>query len=104
MFFDEFSSAPNEAGVVYALVTHVPGPLGGNDVESFTSNHSAGYVAAIKAFTDPQFVSNVTAQLKEVAGGKMPRYYQVLLKVKYTNEVPTEITYILARELNTPNR
>jgi hypothetical protein len=29
----------------------------------------------------------------------MPRYYQVLLKVKFKDEVPTEINYVLAREL-----
>jgi hypothetical protein len=102
IFLDRFSTAPTEEGVAYALVTHVPGPLGDNDVESFTCNRAAGYVAAVKAFTDPIFVSSLVGRLKTVSGGQMPRYYQVLLKVKFTAEVPTEITYVLDRELRYP--
>jgi hypothetical protein len=100
VFFDRYSTAPSEEGIAYALVTHVPGPLGGNDVESFTCSRAAGYVAAVKAFTDPIFVSALVRKLKEASGGQMPRYYQVLLKVKFTAEVPTEITYVLARQLH----
>ncbi len=103
-FVDEYSTAPTEEGVAYALVTHLPGPLGGNDVESFTSSRAAGYVAAVKAFTDPLFVRTVVTELKRSCGGKMPRYYQVLLKVKFTDEVPTEITYVLARQLHYPGK
>jgi hypothetical protein len=99
LYVDHYSTAPAEEGVAYALVTHLPGPMGGNDVESFTSSRAAGYVAAVKAFTDPEFVQTLVGKLKESAGGRMPRYYQVLLKVKFKNEVPTEIAYVLAREL-----
>src|ERR1700722_16543792 len=53
VFLDHFSTAPSEEGTVYALVTHLPGPLGKNDIEFFTSNRSAGYVAAVQWFTDP---------------------------------------------------
>jgi hypothetical protein len=104
MFIDEFRTAPTEEGVAYALVTHVPGPLGDNHVESFTCNRSAGYVAAVKAFTDPNFVRSLVGELKKASGGQMPHYYQVLLKVKFTAEVPTEITYVLAREIHYPGR
>lgn len=104
MFLDQFSTAPTEEGIAYALVTHVPGPLGDNDVESFTCNRSAGYVAAVKAFTDPKFVQALVGELRRASGGQMPRFYQVLLKVKFTAEVPTEITYVLARELHYPGR
>ena len=34
----------------------------------------------------------------------MPRYYQVLLKVKFKEQVPTEITFVLARELPYQNK
>jgi hypothetical protein len=104
VFHDQYSDAPTGAGVVYALVTHFPGPLGENDVESFTSSRAAGYVAAVKAFTEPSFVQTVVTDLKRSCGGKMPRYYQVLLKVKFTEEVPTEITYVLAQRLPYPGK
>jgi hypothetical protein len=100
LFADQYSTAPTEEGIAYALVTHLPGPLGDNDVESFTSSRAAGYVAAVKAFTDPNVVRSIVSQLKESCGGKMPHFYQVLLKVRFKEQVPTEITYILGRELH----
>ncbi len=104
VFLDKYSTAPSEEGVAYALVTHLPGPLGSNDVESFTSSRAAGYVAAVKAFTDPSFVRTLVSELKRSSGGKLPRYYQVLLKVKFTDQVPTEITFVLARQLHYPGK
>jgi hypothetical protein len=99
-FADQYVTAPSEEGVIYALATHLPGPLGNNDVESFTSNRSAGYVAAITAFADPGFAAMLVQELRKAAGGRMPRYYQVLLKVKFKGEVPTETTCVLTRELS----
>jgi hypothetical protein len=99
LFSDQYSTAPNEQGFVYALVTHLPGPLGSNDVESFTSNRSAGYVGAVQWFTDPSFARVLVTKLKETSGGHMPRYFQVLLKIKFKDDVPVETTYVLGREL-----
>jgi hypothetical protein len=99
-FADQYTTAPTEQGVVYALVTHLPGPSGNNDIESFTSNRSAGYVGALKRFTDPNFAIVLTQKLKGVAAGRKPRYYQVLFRVKFKDDVPTEITYVLGRALS----
>jgi hypothetical protein len=101
LFADKYSTAPSEEGVAYALVTHFPGPLGGNDVESFTSSRSAGYVAAVKTFTDPVCARELVSNLRKSNGGRVPRYFQVLLKVTFKDEVPTEVTYVLGRELKT---
>jgi hypothetical protein len=99
LYSDDYQTAPTETGVVYALVTHVPGPLGSNEVDSFTSNRSAGYVAAVQAFSDPAFAATVVNKLKAASGGHMPRYYQVVLRVRFRDDIPTETTYILGREL-----
>jgi hypothetical protein len=99
LFPDQYSTAPAEEGTAYALVTHLPGPLRNNDVESFTSSRSAGYVAAVQWFTDPTLARVLVAKLKEASGGQMPRYYQVILRVKFRDDVPTETTYVLSREL-----
>jgi hypothetical protein len=99
LFTDQYSTAPTEEGTAYALVTHLPGPLRNNDVESFTSSRSAGYVAAVQWFTDPALARVLVAKLKEASGGQMPRYYQVILRVKFRDDVPTETTYVLSREL-----
>jgi hypothetical protein len=100
LYADQYSTAPSEEGVMYALVTHLAGPLGHNDVESFTSVRSAGYVAAVQWFTDPSSARIVVSRLESANKGKMPRYYQVLLKVKFKDNVPTETTYVLGRILH----
>ena len=99
IFEDQYQTAPTEQGMIYAVVTHAPGPLGINDVESFTSNRSAGYVGAVQAFSDPAFARIVVERLKASCGGRMPRYYQVLLQVHFTDDVPTDTNYVLGREL-----
>jgi hypothetical protein len=98
MFSDRFSTAPTEEGEIYALVTHLPGPIGGSDVESFMSNRAAGYVGAVQCFTDPNFARILVANLRK-ADGKVPRYYQVVLKVQFKDEVPLKTSFVLSREL-----
>ncbi len=98
-FMDNYTTAPNEEGVAYSLVTHSSGPLGSHDIVSFTSSRSAGYVGAIQWFTDPTLAGQLVAKLKG-ANGEIPRYYQVLFKVKFKDDVPLETTYILSRTLH----
>jgi hypothetical protein len=98
-YADEYKTAPTEQGTIYALVTHLPGPNGKNDIESFTSNRSAGYLGAVQSFTDPQFASMLINKLKEQTGGRIPRFYQVLFQVRYRDGVPTETQFVLGREM-----
>jgi hypothetical protein len=98
LFVDNYSTAPREEGVTFALVTHLPGPLG-NNIESFASNRSAGYIGAVKAFTDPVISKTIVEQLKKKSGGHMPRYFQVLLRVKFKAEIPIETVCLVTREL-----
>lgn len=99
-FRDEYVTAPAEQGVIYALVTHVSGPMRDNEVLSFTSIRSPGYVGAVRFFTNPDTAQTIVTHLKEDNGGKMPRAYQVLLRVRFKDNVPTETTYILDRILH----
>jgi hypothetical protein len=98
-YADEYITAPSEQGVIYALVTHLPGPNGKNDIESFTSNRSAGYLGAVQNFTDPQFVRLLEAKMKNATGGRIPQFYQVLFRVSYRDGVPTETKLVLWREM-----
>lgn len=97
-FSDSFSTAPDEAGEVYALVSHSPGPVGSTDVESFMSNRAAGYVGAVQWFTDPAFTRILVVDLSK-AHGRVPRYYQVVLKVQFKDQVPIQTSFVLSREL-----
>jgi hypothetical protein len=99
LFNDKYSTAPTQEGFVYALITRLPGPRGNGNVESFTSNCSAGYLGAVQWLLDPASTRFLASQLKDPATGRLPKYFQVLLKVKFKDEVPTEATYVLSREL-----
>ena len=78
----------------------MPGPSGLTDVESFTSNRSSGYVAAVRWFTDPDCATPLVSKLRDIGGGKIPRYYQVLLKIASKDGVPTDVSYVLGRALH----
>lgn len=94
------ASSPNQPddGEIHAIVTHAPGPLGGSEVRAFFSNHSPGTWGAVQAFTDPAMAAAIIGGLRKPTG-RIPRYYQVVLKVKYREAVPTDVAYVLHREL-----
>lgn len=99
VYADQYSAPTSDQDVVYSLATHLPGPSGTTEVESFTSNRSPGYVAAVQWFTDPGSAKTLVARLKNLGGGKIPRYYQVLLKVTSKDGVPIDVAYVLRRAL-----
>ena len=98
LFLDRFTTAPTEAGDVYALVTRSPGPVGSTYFETFISNRAAGYVGAVHCFTDPHFGHVLVSELKK-AYGHVPSYFQVVLKVEFTDQVPTQTSYVTSRQL-----
>jgi hypothetical protein len=104
LFPDDYPAMTNagsimpDNGDVYALVSHMPGPLGSGDVQAFNSNHSPGTLGAIQWFTNANFARELTKRLRQ-PGGHLPRYFQVVLKVRYRDAVPTQIAYVTHREL-----
>jgi hypothetical protein len=98
-FANQYSGAPAEEGEIYALVTHLPGAAGKGEFASFVSNRAAGYVGALQWFADPLSAQTLVTKLTN-AQGQFPKHYQVVLKIKFKDEVPLEISYVLSRELD----
>jgi hypothetical protein len=88
-------TAPDD-GEVYALVSRAPGPLGGTNFESFTSSRTWGRQGAIQAFTDPVLAKTFSERIKTPSGA-VPRYFQIVLKVKFRDGVPVNISYVTHR-------
>lgn len=88
----------SEDGAAAVLVTHAPGPAGNTDMQSFAGNSTFGRLGAIDAFTDAGFARTLVAKMRG-SNGVIPKYYQVLLQVRYKGGVPTETSYVLHREL-----
>jgi hypothetical protein len=90
----------SDDGETYVLITHAPGPLGNSEVESFTSRRTPGRLAAVQWVTDPKYAKMLVSKLRDPSG-KMPRYYQVVLKVTYRAGVPTQTSYVFHHEIRT---
>src|SRR5579871_716153 len=102
-FADRNGTGTSEDGDAYTLITHAPGPLGIGDVASFTSSTTPGRLTAVQWFTDPALARILTEKLRR-AGGPMPRYYQVVVRAKFMDNVPVETSYVLSRELQVAAR
>jgi hypothetical protein len=92
-----------EDGEVYVLITHAPGPNGTTDVESFTSTRTPARFAAVQWFTDQNYARILVSKLKKPSG-ELPRYYQLILKVRFKDGVPTDTSYVLHHELGVSAR
>ena len=55
-------------------------------------------MAAVQAVTDPALARTLVSKLREPAG-TVPRYYQIVLRVKSMDDMPVEISYMFHREL-----
>ncbi|HEY7391484.1 MAG TPA: hypothetical protein VH640_23415 [Bryobacteraceae bacterium] len=95
---DQVPTGSSEDGEAYILVTRVPGPLGTTEIETLTSNRTPGRLAAVDWFTDPNRARMLVSKLRSPSG-QIPRFYQIVLRVKYKAGVPTETSYVLHHEV-----
>lgn len=86
-------------GEAYALITHSPGPGGKGDLLFFLSNDTFARQGAVRAFVDPEFVRTLAGKMRNGTGA-IPRYFQVMLRIKLKGGVTTEINYLMHRELS----
>jgi hypothetical protein len=97
--YSDIDPPGNAEGVAWVLISHQPGPNGTGEIRSFQSRINAGLVAAVQMFTEPVAARTVLSKLRS-ASGEFPRYYQVLLKVRFQGPVPLETSLVLFRELH----
>jgi hypothetical protein len=85
-------------GETYVLVTNVAGPEGKGVIRSFASTGPSARVGALSALIDPASASELAARLRD-RSGRIPRNFQLVLRVKYTDAVVTRTEYVTHREL-----
>ncbi|HLH01052.1 MAG TPA: hypothetical protein VKX49_32410 [Bryobacteraceae bacterium] len=96
LFVNETSGT---TGITYAVVSLTPGPEGNTNVMDFFARNGAGMTGALAWFTNPDSARSLVAKLGATSG-RIPRYYQVLLKIRFQDRVPLETSYVLHRELH----
>jgi hypothetical protein len=55
-------------------------------------------MGTVQALTDPDLAKQLVSSLK-APNGSLPRFYQVVLKVKAMDDTPIDISYLFHREL-----
>lgn len=98
LFLDLPPKEYEEDGESIAVVSHLPGPRGLGVVRTFGATRGGARLGAVEAFTEPQYAKSLLQKL-QAASGKTPRFFQVVLKVKYKNGLPTDIQYMTHHEL-----
>jgi hypothetical protein len=83
----------------YALVTHLPGLNGEGDALYLSGNQTGGVVGAVRTFTDPAWARVLVSKLQN-GSGKMPRFYQTVLRVRSMDGTPVDVGYVLHRAIN----
>jgi len=82
----------------YALVTHAPGVNRKGDVLYLSGNHVSSVTAGVEAFTDANLARTLVAKMRK-ADGTLPRYYQIVLKVRSMDDTPVDVNYVMHKEL-----
>ena len=82
----------------YSLITLTAGVNGKGDVLYLDGSLPAGPMAGVEAFTEPSVAAELVAKLRK-PDGSLPRYYQILLKVRSMDDTPIDITYVLHKEI-----
>lgn len=98
LFADRLPADPTDTEESFALVSRVPGLYGNGEVLYLSGNRVGAITGGVQAFTDPKFAATLVSEMKD-ASGKLPQYYQVVLKVRSMDGMPIETRYVLHRVL-----
>jgi hypothetical protein len=82
----------------YTLISRVPGLRGKGEILSLSGNQISSVMAGAQALTDPSVARMLVSKMRTASGG-IPRYFQVVLRVRSMDGVPTAISYMFHREL-----
>jgi len=103
LFADRLPADRSDTEESFALISRVPGLYGTGEVLYLSGNRVGSITGGVQAFTDPKFAQTLVTEMKSVSG-KLPQYYQVVLKVRSMDDMPVEVRYVLHRELTVPAR
>jgi len=98
-FIPDQPAGSQGADETHALISHVPGLYGNGDILYLSGNQVASTLAAVRALTDPTLAKVLVSKLRS-PDGSLPRFYQVVLRVRSMDSMPIEISYMFHRDLS----
>jgi len=99
LFADKLPRDPQDTEESYALISRVPGLYGNGEVLYLSGNRISSITGEVQAFTDAAFAKTLVSKLRK-SDGALPRYYQVVLKIRSMDSMPIEVSYVAHRELS----
>lgn len=103
LFADRLPADSSDTEESFALISRVPGLYGNGEVLYISGNRSGAITGGVQAFTDPKLAQTLVTDMKD-GSGKLPQYYQVVLKVRSMDDMPIEVRYVIHRTLLAPSR
>lgn len=82
----------------YALLTALPGLHGRGRITILASSSTEGTWAASEYVTEAHHARDLVARLR-LPSGRLPEAYQVLIRAKFKEQVPIEMSYVTHRVL-----
>jgi hypothetical protein len=82
----------------YALISHMPGFYSDGEILYISGNRVGSIMGGVKAFTDSNFARVLLEKLKSPEG-KLPRYYQIVIRVRAMDDMPLDFSYVMHREV-----
>lgn len=96
---DRTPTDPQDVEETYALISHVPGLYGDGEILYISGNDVSSVLGGVQALTDAGIGRTLVAKMKSPSGS-LPRFYQIVLKVRAMDDMPIDVSYVLHRELN----
>jgi hypothetical protein len=81
------------------LISVLPGPMGQTTVVGFSGNHVWGVIGGVESLTDPAFARTLVGKLR-ASSGRIPPYYQIVIRIRYRDGTPTSASYVAHRALS----
>ncbi|MEO8099191.1 MAG: hypothetical protein ABI811_15915 [Acidobacteriota bacterium] len=103
IFTDRLPTDPQDTEESYTLISRVPGLYSNGEVLYLSGNRVASITGGVQAFTDANIARTLVERMQD-ASGNLPRYYQVVLKVRSMDDMPIDISYVAHRGLPAPDR
>jgi len=99
-YIPQFDRRTGSLIVDYAVITVKPNIADANQVMLLAGIYSQGTEAAAEYVTNKNYHDQLTQRLQQTKEpGRLPRYFQALLKVGVENGIPTTISILALHEL-----
>ena len=100
---DHVLAGRSSEGQTHALISLTPGLSGVGQLLVIAGNASADTLAAAEYLTQPSRARELVGHLK-TPSGRVPRYYQAVLKVTFKQGIPVESSYVFHHALDEGQR